>query len=326
MEAILYDYHFAENIPTHEKNADITREAYLQAVLNKHHVTRPQFERALQYYSRNTKKFLEIYQHLEERYNKEFTAIGGNVQQNMSRQYAETGDTADVWKDRRMVMLFPKKPYNFWSFEVPVDTSFHTGDRISFYFYNTIIPNEINRNTFAVLTVTFGNDSTGVMQTQMQSNNRFQLSIQDYKHLGIKRIRGYFLMNESENGESMQTLKTVVIDRIQLVRIHNKPNASTGPTPVQMSPDAPPLPPPTEMVEQQPVHDVSAAKSVEATPTTPASNIIGKNGLIPRGNVKAKPVTKRKVMTAADRQRRADSLKRVQEQNAKSLPPTMLRK
>ena len=222
MEDILYDYHFAENIPSGGLNQDMARSVYLQAVLDKHGVTKAEFDRALQYYSRYTKQLHEIYQHLEKRYDQDLIAMGGSTQQSADDILSLSGDTANVWSNQRMVMLLDKKPFNKFSFEIPVDTSFHDGDQLTLQFNSDYVPRELNKGACAVLNVVFNNDSTGVMQTQMQSNNKFRLPVHDFRRKGIKQVRGYFLMNHEDKNSSGQSLHGIIISNIQLVRIHHE--------------------------------------------------------------------------------------------------------
>ena len=66
----------------------------------------------------------------------------------------------------------------------------------------------------------------------ISSASHFSLSIRDDKKLGIKEVRGFFMLNKSQDpGDNATTLKLMIISNIKLYRLHqSKVNANANRT------------------------------------------------------------------------------------------------
>ena len=230
MENILFDYHLAKVMFEQEgKNDSLTLLAYQESIFEKYDVTRADFDSSMVYYSRHMQLLHEIYEHLGDRLSKELVAQGG-VASGMG-QYGDEiagADTASIWKGDRSIALTPFPISNSYSFEAKADTSFHKGDRIILDFDAQFIYQMGLRDATAVLSVTFMNDSVRTETVHVSSSSHFHLQIEDSGMLGIKNVRGYFLLSNGGNGSS-STLRMCLCYNIKLLRMHVKREAETIP-------------------------------------------------------------------------------------------------
>lgn len=230
MENILFDYHLAKVMFEQEgKNDSLTLLAYQESIFEKYDVTRADFDSSMVYYSRHMQLLHEIYEHLGDRLSKELVAQGG-VASGMG-QYGDEiagADTASIWKGDRSIALTPFPISNSYSFEAKADTSFHKGDRIILDFDAQFIYQMGLREATAVLSVTFMNDSVRTETVHVSSSSHFHLQIEDSGLLGIKNVRGYFLLSNGGNGYS-STIRMCLCYNIKLLRMHVKREAETTP-------------------------------------------------------------------------------------------------
>lgn len=230
MENILFDYHLAKVMFEQEgKNDSLTLLAYQESIFEKYDVTRADFDSSMVYYSRHMQLLHEIYEHLGDRLSKELVAQGG-VASGMG-QYGDEiagADTASIWKGDRSIALTPFPISNSYSFEAKADTSFHKGDRIILDFDAQFIYQMGLREATAVLSVTFMNDSVRTETVHVSSSSHFHLQIEDSDMLGIKNVRGYFLLSNGGNGYS-STIRMCLCYNIKLLRMHVKREAETTP-------------------------------------------------------------------------------------------------
>ena len=230
MENILFDYHLAKVMFEQEgKNDSLTLLAYQESIFEKYDVTRADFDSSMVYYSRHMQLLHEIYEHLGDRLSKELVAQGG-VASGMG-QYGDEiagADTASIWKGDRSIALTPFPISNSYSFEAKADTSFHKGDRIILDFDAQFIYQMGLREATAVLSVTFMNDSVRTETVHVSLSSHFHLQIEDSGMLGIKNVRGYFLLSNGGNGYS-STIRMCLCYNIKLLRMHVKREAETIP-------------------------------------------------------------------------------------------------
>lgn len=222
MENILYDYHLAQTMAERNASRSIDERTYEDAVFRKYGVTQEQFDSSLVYYMRHTGELYEIYENIVERYKKEAEALGASESDlNKYSALSATGDTADIWARDKSFMLMPKVPFNYKSFSFKTDSSFHKGDRLMLNFDANFIYQDGMRNATVVMSMQFANDSIATTNTQLTNSNHFRLTLADEARLGIKEVRGYFILNQSQEGDvSSTTLQLMFIDNIQLIRMH----------------------------------------------------------------------------------------------------------
>lgn len=232
MTDILYDYHLALAMAHMDDNGDKGQSlAYREAVLRKHDVTSAEFDSSMVYYMRHTELLEDVYKDLTDRYNNEITAMGGSA--NEGGEFANlsaTGDTANVWNLATSMVFMPVKPFNSTSFDIKVDSTFHKGDRLMLDFDAQFIYQDGMRNGVAMLAVQFGNDSIAQRTIMIQSTQHYSVELSDADSLGIKSVKGYFMLMNDDNGmgvSSQTTLKLMFLEHIKLIRMHpQKPMAA----------------------------------------------------------------------------------------------------
>ena len=86
------------------------------------------------------------------------------------------------------------------------------------------------RNGVAMLAVQFGNDSIAQRTIMIQSTQHYSVELSDADSLGIKSVKGYFMLMNDDNGtgaSSQTTLKLMFLEHIKLIRMHpQKPVAA----------------------------------------------------------------------------------------------------
>lgn len=232
MTDILYDYHLALAMAHMDDNGDRGQSlAYREAVLRKHDVTSAEFDSSMVYYMRHTELLEDVYKDLTDRYNNEITAMGGSA--SAGGEFANlsaTGDTANVWNLATSMVFMPVQPFNSTSFDIKVDSTFHKGDRLMLDFDAQFIYQDGMRNGVAMLAVQFGNDSIAQRTIMIQSTPHYSVELSDADSLGIKSVKGYFMLMNDDNGtgvSSQTTLKLMFLEHIKLIRMHpQKPVAA----------------------------------------------------------------------------------------------------
>lgn len=232
MTDILYDYHLALAMAHMDDNGDKGQSlAYREAVLRKHDVTPAEFDSSMVYYMRHTELLEDVYKDLTDRYNNEITAMGGSAKEGGEfANLSATGDTANVWNLATSMVFMPVQPFNSTSFDIKVDSTFHKGDRLMLDFDAQFIYQDGMRNGVAMLAVQFGNDSIAQRTIMIQSTQHYSVELSDADSLGIKSVKGYFMLMNDDNGtgvSSQTTLKLMFLEHIKLIRMHpQKPVAA----------------------------------------------------------------------------------------------------
>lgn len=225
MADILYDYHLALAMAHMDDNGDKGQSlAYREAVLRKHDVTSAEFDSSMVYYMRHTELLEDVYKDLTDRYNNEITAMGGSAKEGGEfANLSATGDTANVWTLAASMVFMPVKPFNNTSFDIKVDSTFHKGDRLMLDFDAQFIYQDGMRNGVAMLAVQFGNDSIAQRTIMIQSTQHYSVELSDADSLGIKSVKGYFMLMNGDDGtgvSSQTTLKLMFLEHIKLIRMH----------------------------------------------------------------------------------------------------------
>ena len=244
MTDILYDYHLALAMAHMDDNGDKGQSlAYREAVLRKHDVTSAEFDSSMVYYMRHTELLEDVYKDLTDRYNNEITAMGGSAKEGGEfANLSATGDTANVWNLAASMVFMPVQPFNSTSFDIKVDSTFHKGDRLMLDFDAQFIYQDGMRNGVAMLAVQFGNDSIAQRTIMIQSTQHYSVELSDADSLGIKSVKGYFMLMNDDNGtgvSSQTTLKLMFLEHIKLIRMHpQKPVAAPAGSAASASSDS----------------------------------------------------------------------------------------
>lgn len=221
MENILYDYHLADAMAREAKGGyDKNSLQYRAAVLKKYGVTQAKFDTSMVYYMRHTDQLHTMYEHIAERMEDEARNVGADAS---GGSVTARGDSANVWKAESNMVFIPNQPYNVYSFDLRTDTTFHKGDKLLLGFRADFIFQDGMRDGVVMLSVVLNNDSIVSRTSHLSSSMPMSLEIDDNDSIGIKRIRGFFLLAPSVDANSSSTtLRMMSISNIQLLRIHSK--------------------------------------------------------------------------------------------------------
>ena len=224
MENLLYDYHLSQGMAGENGERGVYQRIYLDAVLRKHGLSESDFNKSLLYYMRHAAILRQIYARLDDRFKAEANALGMSAS-DMSAygSLSSTGDTASIWKEGRSQVLTRAVPFNHYSFSIKADTAYHAGDRIILNFDCNFIYQDGMRNGCAMLAVVFKNDSVASSYVMLTAANHYSITVEDRNRLGIKQVKGYFMLaNSQSNMESATTLQLMFLNNIQMVRMHVK--------------------------------------------------------------------------------------------------------
>ena len=221
MEDILYDIHLSQHIMD-EENYD--RKVYTEitnreAIFRKYDITQAEWDSSYNYYCRHADKLHTIYQRLSERIRSEVLELGGDVSLD---ETTLSGDTINIWNSERNFILMQQTPYNLNKFAVTADSTFKAGDVVTLQFDANFIFQEGSRNLVAVLAVTLSNDSVVTNTCHASSNGRFTTSFNDYKRLGIKSVKGYFILLRNNNEQVFSAFRLVSLENVRLILAHSK--------------------------------------------------------------------------------------------------------
>ena len=227
MEDILYDYLLADGMAHVEGNYQelaFRREAYREAALRKHGVSEAEFDSSLVYYYRHTKLLHDIYQKISKRLNNDAIALGATANEiSQFEGIASQGDTATVWSNTQTVVLMPMAPYNYVTFDIKADTTYHEGDKMILSFNNQFLFQSGVKDGVAMLTVTFANDSTASSVTHCTRDDHFTVQIQDNERIGIKRVSGFVYLGKGNDNAGTNDLRVMAVSNLKLMKMHTTP-------------------------------------------------------------------------------------------------------
>jgi len=214
-----------------DANYDSSLIVYRTAVLRKYGVSEARFDTSMVYYMRNTERLYAIYKRIGERLEDKARDLGSSEGSLASIMGASvSGDTADIWRGEKSLPLIPSQPYNLYTFTYTADSSYHKGDTFILTFHTDFIFQDGMRNGVAVLAVVYANDSVASQVRQVSSSMHNEVRIDNRDTLGIKEVRGYFLLNKSSMGSgSATTLQLMSVSNIHLYRCRRPKNLPAAP-------------------------------------------------------------------------------------------------
>lgn len=221
MENLLYDYHLANAM-----RADLPydqaykKDAYVAYVLEKHGVTRAEFDSSMVWYTRHTAYLEDIYKHLNDRYTQvESQLKRGLMSKRQQLAVSISGDTVDLWQDRTIYLLSHSSLTDKITFELKADTSFHVNDALELNANFRLLG--ANRNTFTAvmgLNIQFENDSVVGTTMTVNDNGMRSLYLNADSAYKFKAVNGfiYFLKNSGFTNDML------LLTDLKLNRYHRK--------------------------------------------------------------------------------------------------------
>lgn len=223
---ILYDYHVAQGI-AQSQNDTIALRTYRLSILKKYGVEKADFDSSMVYYTRHTELLEKVYTKISDRLNKEAVALGGASLR--TGDEISSSDTTNIWRQSPAFVLSPYAATNRLAFEIKADSSYHVGDRLILDFDAQFIYQDGIRDGAAMLAVTYDNDSIEYINNSVMSSTHYHMQINNTGRLGIKSVRGYWILSANSSGEasSSTTLKVFVVYNVRLIRMHTKEEKMT---------------------------------------------------------------------------------------------------
>lgn len=225
MEDLLYDFHVAQAMADESgKNLEernFNQTLYFAAVLEKHGVTKAEFDSSLTYYYIRADRFNEIYKNVAKRLSEDAMELGASEGEvNRYAKLNNNGDTTDVWTGPLSVMLLPYAPYHKVTFVQKADTSFRKGDSFMFMVNTDFIVQSGSRNGQACIAIKYDNDTVVSRNMSLTVSGINQVRIPELVGRKAKEIRGFFYLNPER--EETTTLKLMVVNNIQLIKFRNR--------------------------------------------------------------------------------------------------------
>lgn len=219
MEEFLYDYYLAKSMVDELPYEDRYKQPlYLDYVYNKHHITKAQFDSSMVWYTRNTEELSKIYTNVGKRLKGDQGAINHLIALRDNKpKMSESGDTVNVWYDKKLHKLTPTVMSNKIAFTLTTDTNFKTHDELRWKIrYNFLKPKTDKRLIKAIMAMsfTFDNDSILAVSKKVDKSGWYTLSLKSDSAYKIKEVRGFVYLP----GDSLQT--SLLIDNISLTRFH----------------------------------------------------------------------------------------------------------
>lgn len=221
MEDILYDIHLSQGISNGENSSKriYTEITNREAIFRKYDITQAEWDSSYNYYCRHADKLHTIYQNLSERIRSEVIDLGGDVSLD---ETTLSGDTINIWNSERNFILMQEAPYNLNRFAITADSTFKAGDVLTLQFDSKFIFQEGSRNLVAVFAVTLSNDSVVSQYNQVSSDGKYTLSFSDNKRLGIKSLKGYFVLLRNNNEQVSTAFHLVSVENVRMILAHSK--------------------------------------------------------------------------------------------------------
>ena len=205
LEAVLYDYHLAQvmvnDLPHKER---YRKDLYFAYVYDKHGVTKEDVDSSLVYYARYPEGLSEIYVNLSQRIEADIKRLTEEeIPLKVREAVAVVGDSVDLWYDVRFVeMNASPLQGNRYTFTIPTDTNFKSGDHIEWSGEVLFLDDELDslhKYIHLDLRVAYMNDSVSCADTLLHTSGRFSLGVCDTAF--VKSIDGtaYFKSNDADD-------------------------------------------------------------------------------------------------------------------------------
>ena len=225
MEDLLYDYHIAQAMANldnqDEKQRAFNQTLYFAAVLEKHGVTKAEFDSSLVYYYIRADRFGEMYKSLAKRLSDDALELGASEGEvNRYAKLNASGDTTDVWTGQLSAMLIPYPPYNRIDFEQKADTSFRKGDSFMFILNTDYIYQNGSHFANACIVMKYDNDTIVSRTASLTSSGINQIRVPENGNHKVKEIRGFIYL--APETEVTTTLKLMAVKNIQLIKFRKK--------------------------------------------------------------------------------------------------------
>lgn len=136
MVDLLVDVHKSEGL-MEVQNMTLSQEdnkEIIGTVLNKHNVTRAQYDSSMIWYANNLKLLIRVYSHVDEELNKEFDLWSEKILLTRDFGISEAGDSVELWSMREYLVLDPVRGLNSRNWRLTPDSNYVATDSIVWRF------------------------------------------------------------------------------------------------------------------------------------------------------------------------------------------------
>jgi len=139
---VLVDVHRAEGLleiqqlnGSHPDENERYQKEVMAAVLQKHGVSRAQYDSTLMWYAQNLKLLTRVYGHVDERLREEHDMWSLQMTEQRDFAVSEAGDSVQLWSLRRHLVLDRSRLSDLRFWEYPADSNFVDGDTLHWHFH-----------------------------------------------------------------------------------------------------------------------------------------------------------------------------------------------
>ncbi len=220
MEDILVDYHLAMALADETNQRVYNQQYYVESVLREHGVTRTEFDSSLVYYYTRSDRFSLMYRRVLDRLEEKALSLGAT--EGEIGKYAmlnAEGDTANIWPDRRTLLLLPIPPFNRLDFALEADSTYKKGDVFLMQFMADYMFQDGVKDGVFYVAVEYP-DTVVSRISRFHYSGLNQLRIETADTACVKGLKGFFYLGGAN--EQSTTLRLLFINSIQLIRFHKK--------------------------------------------------------------------------------------------------------
>lgn len=227
LEDVLVDYHLAQGVADNMEadNHEVERYLLVQSVFRKHGLTEAEFDSSLVYYCSRAEEMEKIYGKVMERMKTKaalYNLDSGN-ERNIYANLTADGDTANIWRGKDGVALFPNQLQNVLQFSIQADSTFRKGDSFIWHMRSQIVSQGYLNDAVAMLRLEYENDTVVCTTTNVGSSIAYDLTYNPTQALDtvpLRNVSGFvYLTLRQENDNKFQML---LLQEISLVRMHKE--------------------------------------------------------------------------------------------------------
>ena len=235
MEDVLYDYHIAKAMGEEARYDEHYKQAlYIESVFRKHGITQSDFDTSMVWFSRHPELLSKIYEKVNTRLKAERDGIDHLIalRDNKPKE-SLPGDSINVWAWQPVYRLTGMPLNNKMVFVLPADSNFRDRDtlrwNVRFRFHgssalNDDVPTDSAYAPLMAMQILYEKNDTVVDAIRKVRGAGVETISLYADTLGkIKEVRGFIYYPEQ------RTLRSVLADRISLMRYHAKDSLMTSP-------------------------------------------------------------------------------------------------
>ena len=217
MTAVLIDMHSSEALLDLQRTQFSTQEVQrdiMASVFVRHGITRARYDSSLMWYSRHLKRFIRIYDRVNDSLNARDEYWKAIAYENASWGVSDQGDTVNLWRIDPYLVLDRKLLSSFQSFVIPCDSNFRKGDSLVWNLRVSQIPSD--HYLVATIATTYPKDSADALTQLALHDTTLQLTavtdtLRDFESI----ILSISLMGADKTAEPV-----AFVDSISLNRFH----------------------------------------------------------------------------------------------------------